>query len=104
MIYMDVFEPELIYYQSIFGLFLKYTSVVGNRALSSSANFMNEFHQIVSEPSDEAVIIETLETLQEMVIGKFHASTQAYFQYLSLGIHTVRIHVSKVHNTNGDIF
>lgn len=53
---------------------------------------MNELQQIVTfeAPSDQTAVFNTLDTLQNMAIEKFHASTQAYFRYLSLGIHSVR--------------
>lgn len=80
----------------IFALLLKYSSAVGEKELSDFDALNTDLKQLTPslESNSQAVIIGTLNVLQQMIVGKFYASTQAYFRYLSLDIHNQQ-HVSE---------
>ncbi|GAN02379.1 hypothetical protein MAM1_0021c01822 [Mucor ambiguus] len=75
--------------KSIFALLLKYSSAVGDRELSDVDELNSDLKQLVPflESNGQAIIVGALNVLQQMIIGKFYASAQAYFRYLSLDIH-----------------
>ncbi|KAI9470908.1 MAG: hypothetical protein EXX96DRAFT_603026 [Benjaminiella poitrasii] len=89
---VEAIEPSVNLKQiekTIFGLLIKYSSSVGKNDIMNHEGLANELHQATPflSSTDEYIIIETLNTLQEIVIEKFRASAQAYFRYLSLDIH-----------------
>ncbi|KAL7335617.1 hypothetical protein PS15p_201064 [Mucor circinelloides] len=73
----------------IFALLLKYSSAVGEKELSDFDALNIDLKQLTPflESNNQAAIIGTLNVLQQMIVGKFYASAQAYFRYLSLDIH-----------------
>lgn len=84
-----------VYLQSVFALLLKYSSAVGEKELADFDALSTDLKQLTPflEPNDQAMIVGALNVLQQMIIGKFYASAQAYFRYLSLDIHNQQ-HVS----------
>lgn len=73
----------------IFGLLLKYSTAVGDKELSDFDALNTDLKQMAPflESNGQAIIAGTLNVLQQMIIGRFYASAQAYFRYLSLDIH-----------------
>ncbi|KAI8636905.1 hypothetical protein BD408DRAFT_425387 [Parasitella parasitica] len=74
----------------IFSVLLKYSSAVGDKELSDFDALNTDLKQLTPflESDSQAIILDTLNVLQQMIIGKFYASAQAYFRYLSLDIHS----------------
>lgn len=74
---------------------MKYSSAVGDKELSDFDALNTDLKQLTPflEANGQAIIVGTLNVLQQMVVGKFYASAQAYFRYLSLDIHRQQ-HVS----------
>lgn len=73
----------------VFGLLLKYSTAVGDKELSDFDALNTDLKQMTPflESNGQAIIAGTLNVLQQMIIGRFYASAQAYFRYLSLDIH-----------------
>lgn len=89
-------QHSSLYLQMIFALLLKYSSAVGEKELSDFDALNIDLKQLTPflESNNQAAIIGTLNVLQQMIVGKFYASAQAYFRYLSLDIHNQQ-HVSE---------
>ncbi|CAO3626259.1 unnamed protein product [Mucor hiemalis] len=88
--------------KTIFNLLIKHSSSVGGGSLVDCSSLTAALRQAVPflNSEGESLILETLDTLQKMVIGKFHASAKAYLRYLSLDTQKIVEKITHISSTS----